>query len=419
MKLSVTGLGYIGLPTALLFASKGIEVTGVDVNEAVVEKLNNKELHIEENGLQQLLEQTVDSNNFKASTAVEQSDYYIIAVPTPHLLDNSCDVSYLKDAIMKLKNVIKNGDTIIVESTIGPRTMEDIVQPMIESFGYTVGKDVYLAHCPERVLPGKIIHEMIHNNRIIGGITEACTKKAIELYKKLVHGKLLETKASTAEMSKLMENTYRDVNIALANELVKISEKLNINALDVIKLANEHPRVNIHLPGPGVGGHCLAVDPYFIVASDPENSELIANARKINNSMPKFVIEKVKKIMDSIQGKKITVLGLTYKGNIDDIRESPALDIYHELKLKSNYEVVAQDSHVQLDWVENNIEKSLENSDLALVLTDHNEYKELAKFISGTMKQNVVFDTKNIVVNTKDIQYYNFNNLYQLSEVNI
>lgn len=179
MKLLVMGLGYIGLPTALLFASKGIEVTGFDVNEAVVEKLNNKELHIEENGLQQLLEQTVNSNNFRASTVVEQSDYYIIAVPTPHLKDNSCDVSYLKDAIMKLKNVIKKGDTIIVESTIGPRTMEDIVQPMIESFGYTVGKDIYLAHCPERVLPGKIIHEMIHNNRIIGGITEECTKKLL------------------------------------------------------------------------------------------------------------------------------------------------------------------------------------------------------------------------------------------------
>ncbi|MDT3993978.1 nucleotide sugar dehydrogenase, partial [Mammaliicoccus fleurettii] len=365
MKLSVIGLGYIGLPTALLFASKGLDVTGIDVNKSVVEKLNNKELHIEENGLQELLVQTIDSKNFKAATEVEHSDYYIVAVPTPHLEDNSCDVSYLKDAVMKLKNVIKKGDTIIVESTIGPRTMEDIVQPMIESFGFTVGEDIYLAHCPERVLPGKIIHEMIHNNRIIGGITEACTQKTIELYKQLVQGKLLETKASTAEMSKLMENTYRDVNIALANELVKISDNLNINALDVIKLANEHPRVNIHLPGPGVGGHCLAVDPYFIVASDPENSEIIANARRINNSMPKYVIEKVNSIMESIQGKKLTVLGLTYKGNIDDIRESPALDIYHELKLKSEYEVVAQDSHVQLDWVENDIKKALENSDLA------------------------------------------------------
>lgn len=417
MKLSVIGLGYIGLPTALLFASKGLDVTGIDVNKSVVEKLNNKELHIEENGLQELLVQTIDSKNFKAATEIEHSDYYIVAVPTPHLEDNSCDVSYLKDAVMKLRNVIKKGDTIIVESTIGPRTMEDIVQPMIESFGFTVGEDIYLAHCPERVLPGKIIHEMIHNNRIIGGITEACTQKTIELYKQLVQGKLLETKASTAEMSKLMENTYRDVNIALANELVKISDNLNINALDVIKLANEHPRVNIHLPGPGVGGHCLAVDPYFIVASDPENSEIIANARRINNSMPKYVIEKVNSIMESIQGKKLTVLGLTYKGNIDDIRESPALDIYHELKLKSKYEVVAQDSHVQLDWVENDITKALENSDLALVLTDHNEYKDLANYVNGTMKQNIVFDTKNIVENTEEIKYYNFNNIYSTKEV--
>lgn len=417
MKLSVIGLGYIGLPTALLFASKGLDVTGIDVNKSVVDKLNNKELHIEENGLQELLVQTIDSENFKAATEVEHSDYYIVAVPTPHLEDNSCDVSYLKDAVMKLKNVIKKGDTIIVESTIGPRTMEDIVQPMIESFGFTVGEDIYLAHCPERVLPGKIIHEMIHNNRIIGGITEACIQKTIELYKRLVQGKLLETKASTAEMSKLMENTYRDVNIALANELVKISDNLNINALDVIKLANEHPRVNIHLPGPGVGGHCLAVDPYFIVASDPENSEIIANARRINNSMPKYVIEKVNSIMESIQGKKLTVLGLTYKGNIDDIRESPALDIYHELKLKSKYEVVAQDSHVQLDWVENDITKALENSDLALVLTDHNEYKDLANYVNGTMKQNIVFDTKNIVENTEEIKYYNFNNIYSTKEV--
>ncbi|MFE8112202.1 nucleotide sugar dehydrogenase [Mammaliicoccus sciuri] len=416
MKLSVIGLGYIGLPTALLFASKGLDVTGIDVNKAVVDKLNNKELHIEENGIQELLEQTIDSKNFKASIEVEHSDYYIVAVPTPHLEDNSCDVSYLKDAIMKLKNVIKKNDTIIVESTIGPRTMEDVVQPMIESYGFTVGEDIYLAHCPERVLPGKIIHEMIHNNRIIGGITEACTQKTIELYKQLVQGKLLETKASTAEMSKLMENTYRDLNIALANELVKISDKLNINALDVIKLANEHPRVNIHLPGPGVGGHCLAVDPYFIVASDPENSEIIANARKINNSMPKYVIEKVNSIMESIQGKKITVLGLTYKGNIDDIRESPALDIYHELKLKSKFEVIAQDSHVHLDWVENDIEKSLENSDLALVLTDHNEYKDLANYVNGTMSQNVVFDTKNIVENKNAMKYFNFNNLYCITE---
>ncbi|PTF07192.1 UDP-N-acetyl-D-mannosamine dehydrogenase, partial [Staphylococcus equorum] len=359
MKLTVIGLGYIGLPTALLFASKGVEVIGVDTNKEVVQKLNSGKLHIEENGMEELLSETLETEKFKASTVVKSSDYFIIAVPTPHLKDNSCDVSYLKNAVSKLQNIIKKGDTIIVESTIAPRTMEDVIQPIIESYGFEVGKDIFLAHCPERVLPGKIIHEMVHNNRIIGGITSMCTQKAIELYKVLVEGKLLETKASTAEMSKLMENTYRDVNIAFANELVKISNTLKIDALDVIKLSNEHPRVNIHTPGPGVGGHCLAVDPYFIVSSDEKNAQIIAKGREINNSMPDFVIQKVNKIMEKIKGEKITVLGLTYKGNIDDIRESPALDIYHELKLKSDFEVIAQDSHVELDWVENDIEKSL------------------------------------------------------------
>lgn len=414
MKLTVIGLGYIGLPTALLFASKGVEVIGVDTNKEVVQKLNSGKLHIEENGMEELLSETLETEKFKASTVVKSSDYFIIAVPTPHLKDNSCDVSYLKSAVSKLQNIIKKGDTIVVESTIAPRTMEDVIQPIIESYGFEVGKDIFLAHCPERVLPGKIIHEMVHNNRIIGGITSMCTQKAIELYKVLVEGKLLETKASTAEMSKLMENTYRDVNIALANELVKISNTLNINALDVIKLSNEHPRVNIHTPGPGVGGHCLAVDPYFIVSSDEKNAQIIAKGREINNSMPDFVIQKVNKIMEKIKGKKITVLGLTYKGNIDDIRESPALDIYHELKLKSDFEVIAQDSHVELDWVENDIEKSLVGSDLALILTDHDEYKDITKFIHKSMNKTIVFDTKNIVKQDSLTTYYNFNNIFEI-----
>lgn len=414
MKLTVIGLGYIGLPTALLFASKGVEVIGVDTNKEVVQKLNSGKLHIEENGMEELLSETLETEKFKASTVVKSSDYFIIAVPTPHLKDNSCDVSYLKNAVSKLQNIIKKGDTIVVESTIAPRTMEDVIQPIIESYGFEVGKDIFLAHCPERVLPGKIIHEMVHNNRIIGGITSMCTQKAIELYKVLVEGKLLETKASTAEMSKLMENTYRDVNIALANELVKISNTLNINALDVIKLSNEHPRVNIHTPGPGVGGHCLAVDPYFIVSSDEKNAQIIAKGREINNSMPDFVIQKVNKIMEKIKGEKITVLGLTYKGNIDDIRESPALDIYHELKLKSDFEVIAQDSHVELDWVENDIEKSLVGSDLALILTDHDEYKDITKFIHKSMNKTIVFDTKNIVKQDSLTTYYNFNNIFEI-----
>lgn len=411
MKLTVIGLGYIGLPTGLLFASKGVDVVGVDINSSVVEGLNNGKLHIEETGMEELLHASLAAGKFKASLEVETADYYIVAVPTPYLPDNSCDLSYMKEAITKLKDVLKKGDTIIIESTIAPRTMEDIAAPMIASYGYEIGENIFLAHCPERVLPGKIIEEMVNNNRIVGGITPNCAKKAKELYLTLVEGEIFETKASTAEMSKLMENTYRDVNIALANELVKISDSLGINALDVIQLANEHPRVNIHFPGPGVGGHCLAVDPYFIVASDRADAKLIAISREINNSMPAFVIGKVKKIMAANNGKRITVLGLTYKGNIDDIRESPALEIYHQLKRETDFEIVAQDSHVNLDWVEADIKKALIGSDLALVLTDHKEYKALNNYITEAI---VVFDTKNIVDETGINHYYNFNTISEI-----
>lgn len=411
MKLTVIGLGYIGLPTGLLFASKGVDVVGVDINSSVVEGLNKGKLHIEETGMEELLHASLVAGKFKASLEVETADYYIVAVPTPYLPDNSCDLSYMKEAITKLKDVLKKGDTIIIESTIAPRTMEDIAAPMIASYGYEIGENIFLAHCPERVLPGKIIEEMVNNNRIVGGITPNCAKKAKELYLTLVEGEIFETKASTAEMSKLMENTYRDVNIALANELVKISDSLGVNALDVIQLANEHPRVNIHFPGPGVGGHCLAVDPYFIVASDRADAKLIAISREINNSMPAFVIGKVKKIMAANNGKRITVLGLTYKGNIDDIRESPALEIYHQLKRETDFEIVAQDSHVNLDWVEADIKKALIGSDLALVLTDHKEYKALNNYITEAI---VVFDTKNIVDETGINHYYNFNTISEI-----
>ncbi len=414
MKLTVIGLGYIGLPTSVLFASKGIDVIGVDINEKTVEGLNKGVLHIEENGMEELLREVLTTKKFIASTKVQPADYFIIAVPTPHREDNSCDVSYIESALRNLKDVIKKGDTIIVESTIAPRTMEDVVKPIIESYGFTIGKDIFLAHCPERVLPGKIIHEMVHNNRIIGGVTPTCTLKAKELYSILVEGKLLETKASTAEMSKLMENTYRDVNIALANELVKISDNLGINALDVISLANEHPRVNIHLPGPGVGGHCLAVDPYFIVSKDPKNAKLISDARDINKSMPEFVISKTNELMTKINGKKIAVLGLTYKGNIDDIRESPALEIYHMLKANTDFEVIAQDSHVKQDWIINDIATAVKGTDLVLILTDHEEYKMIGNILKENMTNPVVLDTKDIISNVSSLNYYNFNNISEI-----
>lgn len=412
MKLTVIGLGYIGLPTALLFASKGIKTTGVDINKEIISSLKKGVLPIEEPGLQDLLNEVIQNEVFTPSTEIEKGDYYIIAVPTPSKPDNSCDFQYLISAIEGLNRHIKKGDTIIVESTISPRTTIDIVKPLIEKQGYEIGKDVYLAHCPERVLPGQILYEMVNNNRIIGGVTEECIKKTKELYKIVVKGKLYETDASTAEMAKLMENTYRDVNIGLANELVRVCSELNINALDVISLANEHPRVALHQPGPGVGGHCLAIDPYFIISSSPDEAKIINKAREVNKNMPEFVIDKTHRIMEKLKGNNIGVLGLAYKGNIDDIRESPALEIYTKLKNDGRYNVIVHDPYVKIDWVEKNLFKAIESSDLLLILTDHDEYQNLDKMFTEGNKP-IIFDTKNIMI-VKEGDYFNFNNIFEV-----
>src|SRR5699024_3335451 len=260
--------------------------------------------------------------------------------------------------------VLEKGNIVIVESTIPPRTTSDIVSPVLEEAGFNCGKDIHLAHCPERVLPGKILIELLENNRIVGGINSISAEKAADVYRTFVKGKVIETTAESAEMSKLMENTYRDVNIALANELTKISEGLNIDALEVISLANEHPRVNVHQPGPGVGGHCLAVDPYFIIEKDPENAKLISEAREINESMPEFVTEKVKQIVG--ENGKVAILGLAYKGNIDDIRESPSLKIYDSLE-RQGFNVEAHDPYVkqeQVDFKLSSFEDALRNSEM-------------------------------------------------------
>src|SRR5699024_4223408 len=237
------------------------------------------------------------------------------SVPTPFKDDTykSCDSKYLLQALENITPYLEKGNTVIVESTIAPRTMDDIVKPFIENRGYTIGEDIYLVHCPERVLPGKILEELIYNNRIVGGITEECTEAGKKVYSVFVQGEIIKTNAKTAEMSKLVENTYRDLNIALANELTIICNNLGVNVLDVIEMANKHPRVNIHQPGPGVGGHCLAVDPYFIISKDPENSKLIQLARNTNKSMAEYVVNISKGILNNLNGKKITIFGLTYK----------------------------------------------------------------------------------------------------------
>ncbi|WP_340391941.1 nucleotide sugar dehydrogenase [Macrococcoides caseolyticum] len=420
MKLTTIGLGYIGLPTSIMFAKHGVNVTGVDINEDAVKSLNNGVLHLEEPFLDEALKEVIEAGTFKASLKPEKADCFIIAVPTPNNNDQykSCDIGYVMSACESIIPYVEKGNVVIVESTIAPRTMDDHVKPFFEEKGFTIGEDLFLVHCPERVLPGQIMHELIHNNRIIGGITPACTKKAKEVYSVFVQGEMIETNAKTAEMSKLMENTYRDTNIALANELAKICFELDINALEVIEMANKHPRVNLHFPGPGVGGHCLAVDPYFIIAKSPENSPLIQNSRSINNSMPEFVVDKVRTIVEKTDAKKISVLGLTYKGNVDDIRESPAMDIYQMLQKEFNIDIVAHDPHVKKSFVEEDIDKAVKGSSLILVLSDHNEFKNLDN-IAELMNHNIIIDTKNIVSTHSNYQYFNMGNLYQMKELQV
>ncbi|PKE18244.1 nucleotide sugar dehydrogenase [Macrococcoides caseolyticum] len=418
MKLTTIGLGYIGLPTSIMFAKHGVNVVGVDIKQEAVDKLNNGQIHIEEPGLQEALEEVLASGKFKASTIPEQADTYIIAVPTPNNNDEhkSCDISIVMSGVESIIPLLKRGDTVIVESTIAPRTMDDHVKPYLESKGFIIGEDIYLVHCPERVLPGQIMHELVYNNRIIGGITPACVEAGKRVYGTFVKGEMIETQAKTAEMSKLMENTYRDVNIALANELSKICNDLEINVNDVIEMANKHPRVNLHTPGPGVGGHCLAVDPYFIIAEAPEHALLIKLARDINVSMPEYVVHHTKDILSRIGGNKVTVFGLTYKGDVDDIRESPAFDIY-EMLTASQYEVVAYDPHVKQEFVEEDMGTAVKDSDLVLILSDHSEFKQLTDGDFDGMRNRYILDTKN-VVKTKDefeeVKYYNFGNLYNL-----
>lgn len=406
-KICVIGLGYIGLPTSGIFAQAGYDVHGVDVNADVVETLNKGDIHIEEPGLPEVIREAVQEGKLKADTKPTEADVFIIAVPTPVYEDHSANVTYVEQATKNILPYVKEGDTIIVESTIPPRTIYDKVAPILTNEGWNLeDNELFLSHCPERVIPGKIMTELIENTRIVGGYTEEAAVKAADVYRQVVRGDIHETTALTAEMAKLMENTYRDVNIALANELAKIAEKLDVNAHDVIHLANMHPRVNIHQPGPGVGGHCIAVDPYFIIEKAQEVTPLIQAAREINDSMPDFVVSQVDKLTENISNPKVAVLGLTYKGNVDDVRESPAIDIVFKLtNSKKEYEVFCQDPYVKEKQVPlrmHNLEETLKNADVALVLADHNQYKEMdTALFEEYMKSPVVLDTRNCLPEAK------------------
>jgi UDP-N-acetyl-D-mannosaminuronic acid dehydrogenase len=397
--IAVIGLGYIGLPTASLFATHGHKVIGVDVNERIVNTINRGEIHIEEPGLFTLAQAAVGSGNLRASLKPEISDVYMICVPTPVTKDKASDMSYVDDAVRAILPLVKKGDLVILESTSPPGTTRDRIAPVLAETGLKIGEELHLAHCPERVLPGKILRELIENARIIGGITEESAKITEELYRGIVEGPMYLTDCTTAEMSKIMENTYRDVNIALANELGHLCEELGISAWEVVALANKHPRVNLHLPGPGVGGHCISVDPWFLVHKFGDFAGFIRHSRNINDGQPQRVVNKALELVGHIQPRpRIALFGVSYKGNIDDYRESPALEIIKLLKDKSDLRVY--DPHIKngIGYELSSLDDAIDSADLLLLVTDHNDFRFLAaKEIGKRMRNRILFDTRNFL----------------------
>jgi UDP-N-acetyl-D-mannosaminuronic acid dehydrogenase len=330
-KICVLGLGYIGLPTAGTFATSGIKVVGVDVNPAVVETLQQGELHIQEPGLRTIVQAAFQSGNLSVHPKPAEADAFLISVPTPIHADKTADLTYVTAAAESIRPCLRKGNLVVLESTSPPRTTEDVVRPILEKNGLKAGRDFLLAYSPERVLPGQILRELIENARVIGGIDRESAEAGRDLYGLFVRGEIILTDATTAETVKLMENTFRDVNIALANELLRFAERNGVNIWEAIAVANRHPRVTILQPGPGVGGHCISVDPWFLVDRESDRTPLIRTAREVNDSQPEFVVRYIERALGDVRGRKIAVLGLTYKADVDDIRESPALEVVHLL----------------------------------------------------------------------------------------
>ncbi|MCW8899153.1 MAG: UDP-N-acetyl-D-mannosamine dehydrogenase [Gammaproteobacteria bacterium] len=414
MKVSVIGMGYIGLPTAAVLASRKINVVGVDVNQDVVDTINKGKIHIVEPELDILVRSVVQSGFLRTTTKLEKADVFMVAVPTPFKENNKPDLSFIRTAAKAIAPVLDKGNIVILESTSPVGTTEKMMSWMKEIrsdlifpvFGNDDSEtDISVAHCPERVLPGHVVRELVENDRIIGGVTFQCAQRARNVYKIFVEADCLITDCRTAELSKLVENSFRDVNIAFANELSLICDKLGINVWEMIKLANRHPRVNILQPGPGVGGHCIAVDPWFIVDSAPEEAKLIKTARQVNDYKPHFVLKKVEEAVFNLGKKtselKIACLGLAFKANIDDLRESPALGIAHQIKLMNFDKLYLVEPNIltlpkifdssKFELTELNT--ALTDVDIVILLVDHSEFKEMdLSLLSG--KQ--VIDTRGI-----------------------
>lgn len=410
--ISVIGLGYIGLPTAAVFASRKKQVIGVDVNQKAVDTINRGEIHIVEPDLDMVVHAAVTEGYLRATTKAEPADAFLIAVPTPFKGDHEPDLDYIESASKAISPVLKKGDLVILESTSPVGATEQMSAWLAEArpdltFPQTHGEDsdIRVAHCPERVLPGHVLRELVQNDRVIGGMTPKCSAAATALYKVFVEGECVITNARTAEMCKLTENSFRDVNIAFANELSIICDRLEINVWELIRLANRHPRVSILQPGPGVGGHCIAVDPWFIVSKTPEHAHLIRSAREVNDSKPQWVLDKVKlAVAEFLQAhpektaREVTIAcyGLAFKPDIDDLRESPALNIVRTLRETHPGPVLAVEPNISelpkkligLNLVQ--FESAMLEADIQLLLVDHREFKE------AKPNQGRIIDTKGI-----------------------
>jgi UDP-N-acetyl-D-mannosaminuronic acid dehydrogenase len=401
MKVCVIGLGYIGLPTSIIAAYYGLDVIGFDIDQQRVSRINQGEPVIEEPEVATRLQKALATKKFRATTNIEPADYFIIAVPTPFHEDKSADLSYVFAAANSITDVIHKGNVIILESTVSIGATEKLAKIIEEKTSLQAGKDFFVAHCPERVLPGKIFEELIHNARIIGGINRESVTKAAVFYKYFVKGPLYLTDAKTAEMVKLIENSSRDVQIAFANQVASMAYELGLNPFEVIELANKHPRVNILNPSCGVGGHCIAVDPWFLIESFPEHTMLLKTARNINDDKPLQVIASVREHIKHWQrnhSKVCTVLalGLTYKPDTDDIRESPALLIAEKLSQYKDIELLVCEPHVTEQEIKNkfsfaptSLEKGIKQADIIVCLVKHRAFKQLKTY---SLSQKVILD---------------------------
>ncbi len=408
-KICVLGLGYIGLPTASTFATHGIQVIGVDVNQQVLETLQNGGIHIHEPGLRTLVEAAIKSGKLIVSAQPEEADAFLIAVPTPFYPDKTgvyndetyklADMRAVTSAAEAIVPYLRKGNLVVLESTSPPRTTVDLVKPILERSGLKAGSDFHLAYSPERVLPGQILRELIENARVIGGVTPDSAQAGAELYAIFVKGKIIQTDATTAEMVKLMENTTRDVNIAIANEFARLAERFGVDVWEAISLANLHPRINILSPGPGVGGHCISVDPWFFVETAPDLTPLIYTARKVNDEQPHYVMALVQKALGSLKGKKIAALGLAYKPDVDDLRESPAAEVVH-LLIDAGADVRAFEPF-KTDGLPGipmalSLEEAVKGADAILLLVRHAQFRDIdPSVIAAWTPARVVVDTVN------------------------